>query len=119
MTYRLASCTNRQFVIVGAGLDTRAYRLPTLAGCTVFELDFPEVFAVKSAILATTDAAAVCERHEHVGVDLSLDTWRAELGKHGYDTEQPSVRALPLMFCRAEHVGVRLAPGAVSLLSFP
>ena len=34
----------RQFVILGAGLDARAWRLP-LPGATVYELDVPEAHA--------------------------------------------------------------------------
>ena len=40
----------RQFVILGAGLDARAWRLPRLsATCRVFELDVPAAIAYKEA----------------------------------------------------------------------
>lgn len=38
-------------VNLGAGLDTRAYRLPALSSLPVFELDFPENIAYKKAKL--------------------------------------------------------------------
>jgi len=40
-----------QLVILGAGFDSRAYRLPGLGGLTVFEVDHPDTQAAKRAIL--------------------------------------------------------------------
>ena len=42
---RAAGC--RQLVILGAGLDGRAWRMPELAGVTVFEVDHPATQAEK------------------------------------------------------------------------
>lgn len=42
-----------QLVILGAGLDTRAYRLPALTNVPVFEVDFQEVLEAKARILKT------------------------------------------------------------------
>jgi methyltransferase (TIGR00027 family) len=36
-----------QLVLLGAGLDTRAWRMPELERCTVFELDYPSTQAYK------------------------------------------------------------------------
>ena len=41
----------RQLVLLGAGMDTRAFRLDTLQHWTVFEVDLPETFAVKEPLL--------------------------------------------------------------------
>jgi methyltransferase (TIGR00027 family) len=41
-----------QFVVLGAGYDTRAYRLPDLRGATVFEVDHPDTQAAKRRALA-------------------------------------------------------------------
>ena len=41
----------RTVVILGAGLDTRAYRLPELASASVFEVDLPAVQAAKRSRL--------------------------------------------------------------------
>ena len=43
----------RQAVILAAGLDARAYRLPWPDGTTVYELDQPEVIEFKTQTLAT------------------------------------------------------------------
>jgi methyltransferase (TIGR00027 family) len=40
-----------QFVILGAGFDTRAYRLPRLRAMTVFEIDHPDTQAAKRRAL--------------------------------------------------------------------
>ena len=32
-----------QVVLLGSGLDTRAYRLPLTASTTIFEIDLPEI----------------------------------------------------------------------------
>src|SRR6187455_1967652 len=41
----------RQAVILAAGLDSRAYRLPWPAGTTVYEIDQPKVLEYKAATL--------------------------------------------------------------------
>ncbi len=66
---RRASGGVRQVVLLGAGLDTRAYRLDWPPGCTVFELDQEHVLAFKRRVLdglgATPKAARV-----PIGADL-------------------------------------------------
>ena len=47
----------RQVVLLAAGLDTRAYRLPWPRGVRVYELDLPEVMRFKGKVL--TERAAV------------------------------------------------------------
>ncbi|GAA3048961.1 hypothetical protein GCM10020000_31750 [Streptomyces olivoverticillatus] len=46
----------RQLVLVAAGMDSRAYRLDLPVGTTVFELDRPELLAVKETLLADAGA---------------------------------------------------------------
>ena len=73
----------RQVVLLAAGLDTRAYRLPWAAGTTVFELDRPAVLAGKRDVLDGTGATPACERRA-VGADLAGD-WTAALLASGLD----------------------------------
>jgi O-methyltransferase involved in polyketide biosynthesis len=40
-------------VIIGSGLDSRAYRLPCLAPVLTLEVDFREVWSLQVACLAT------------------------------------------------------------------
>lgn len=56
-----------QVVLLGAGLDTRAFRLPWPPGVALYELDLPEVLADKAGALA--GARARCHRRE-VAADL-------------------------------------------------
>ncbi|WP_156763551.1 class I SAM-dependent methyltransferase, partial [Mycobacterium scrofulaceum] len=51
-----------QAVILAAGLDARAYRLPWSAGTVVYEVDQPEVIAFKSETLARIGAEPTAER---------------------------------------------------------
>jgi len=82
-----------QLVIVGAGLDTRAYRLEGLRGKKVFEVDFPEVLEAKHTILSERSVKAEPVAHRAaVGTDLSSkDDWRAAMLAAGYDRHLPSV----------------------------
>ncbi|XWS21060.1 hypothetical protein CRYUN_Cryun30bG0023000 [Craigia yunnanensis] len=50
-----------QVVLLGAGMDARAYRLSCLKESDVFEVDFPEVLQVKAALLQ-----AALESTEHL-----------------------------------------------------
>ncbi len=70
-----------QIVLLGAGMDTRAYRLSLHADTVVFELDDPGVFATKSAVLDAVTPR--CERRE-VPVDLA-GQWLPALLDAGFD----------------------------------
>lgn len=74
----------RQAVILAAGLDARAYRLPWPTGTVVFEVDQPEVIAFKSDTLARIGAEPTADRHT-VSVDLR-DDWPNELRDKEFDT---------------------------------
>lgn len=50
----------RQVVILGCGLDTRAYRLWLPRETTVYEVDRPEVLDFKSAVLRGICAKPIC-----------------------------------------------------------
>ncbi|KUI45074.1 SAM-dependent methyltransferase [Mycobacterium sp. IS-1590] len=97
----------RQAVILAAGLDARAYRLPWPTGTTVFELDQPEVIAFKSDTLAALAAEPAADRHV-VAVDLR-DDWPKALLDNGFDPTQPTAWI-------AEGLLIYLPPGAQDLL---
>ena len=78
----------RQAVIVAAGLDSRAYRLPWAAGTTVFEIDRPEVLQFKARVLAE-HAAEPTARRSDVAADLR-DDWSIPLRAAGFDATAPS-----------------------------
>ena len=72
-----------QFVILGAGFDTRAYRLPDDIPVRVFEVDSPPTQAVKRATLdrAGVPAGAVT----FVPADFERQDWLACLAATGFD----------------------------------
>jgi methyltransferase (TIGR00027 family) len=78
----------RQVVLLAAGLDTRAYRLPWAAGTNVFELDLPAVLAGKEGALEAAGATPACDRRA-VGADLAGD-WAAALLPAGMDRVSPT-----------------------------
>lgn len=73
----------RQVVILAAGLDTRAYRLPWPPGTVVYEIDQPAVIKFKTRALANLNAEPNAERHA-VAVDLRND-WPTALKNAGFD----------------------------------
>ncbi len=78
----------RQAVILAAGLDARAYRLPWPDGTVVFEVDQPEVIEFKSSTLAGLGAKPKADRRA-VAIDLR-DDWPKALCDNGFDTSEPT-----------------------------
>jgi methyltransferase (TIGR00027 family) len=78
----------RQAVILAAGLDARAYRLPWPQGTVVFEVDQPTVVEFKTTTLAGLGAEPRADRRA-VGIDLR-DDWPTALRGSGFDTTQPT-----------------------------
>ncbi|WP_283634862.1 SAM-dependent methyltransferase [Mycolicibacterium poriferae] len=78
----------RQVVILAAGLDSRAFRLPWPAGTTVYEIDQPKVLEYKSATLAAHRVQPSADRRE-VPIDLRQD-WPAALRDAGFDPAAPT-----------------------------
>ncbi|MDP7725957.1 class I SAM-dependent methyltransferase [Mycobacterium sp. TY814] len=109
----------RQVVILAAGLDARAWRLPWPAGTVVYELDQPKVLEFKTATLERHGATPTAQL-VNVPIDLRQD-WPQALQEAGFDPQQPSawsaeglVRYLPaqaqdLLF---ERIDALSAPGS-------
>lgn len=79
----------RQVVLLGAGLDTRAFRIDWPAGCAVFEIDREGVLAFKHRVLAGLSAAPKASRVP-IPVDLR-GNWVEALTDAGFDADAPSV----------------------------
>jgi methyltransferase (TIGR00027 family) len=77
-----------QSVILAAGLDSRAYRLPWPAGSIVYEVDQPQVVAFKTETMAALGAEPTAQRRT-VSIDLR-DDWPAALRESGFDDTKPS-----------------------------
>lgn len=78
----------RQIVLLGAGLDTRAYRMGLPADLTVYELDLPELFAFKEPVLRAADATPTADRHV-LPIDLRTD-WAGALREKGFRPDEPT-----------------------------
>jgi methyltransferase (TIGR00027 family) len=78
-----------QVVILGAGLDARAFRLPWHDGTRLFELDMADVFEFKERVLAEQRVYPRCERIV-LPVDLR-DDWPAALRSSKFRADQASI----------------------------
>ncbi|MFS8197537.1 class I SAM-dependent methyltransferase [Streptomyces sp. CWNU-52B] len=79
----------RQVVLLGAGLDTRAFRLDWPDGCVVFEIDREGVLDFKHKVLDGLSASPKATRVP-LPVDLRSD-WVGALADAGFDPAAPSV----------------------------
>ncbi|WP_206791930.1 SAM-dependent methyltransferase [Amycolatopsis sp. MtRt-6] len=70
-------------VVLGAGFDTRAYRLPPLRGIPVYEVDLPANVTRKEAALRK-HFGRVPVGVTLVPVDFETQQLRAELARHGF-----------------------------------
>jgi len=79
----------RQVVLLGAGLDTRAFRLNWPEQTRLFELDQPSVLAYKEQTLQAAGGQPRCER-QAIEADLAY-SWEEVLLRSGFDPEEHSV----------------------------
>ena len=78
----------RQVVLLGAGMDSRAFRMDWPEGTRLFEVDTAEPLGFKASVLREERAVPRCERIT-VPVDLR-DDWPAALADAGHDRTQPT-----------------------------
>src|SRR4051794_2704828 len=78
-----------QFVILGAGFDTRAFRLPERMRALSFEVDAPQTQATKRKILeeAGIDSTGVT----FVSADFEKEDWLTRLVDAGFDLGTPAL----------------------------
>jgi methyltransferase (TIGR00027 family) len=84
----LRQAAHEQVVILGAGLDGRAWRMPELEGATVFEVDHPDTQRAKQARVGALTATA--REIRFVPVDFSRDPLEAALAGAGHDPKRPT-----------------------------
>jgi methyltransferase (TIGR00027 family) len=77
-----------QVVLLGAGLDSRAYRLDWPPGCVIFELDKGGVLSFKHTVLDTLAATPKATRIP-ISTDLRSD-WVGALTEAGFDATAPT-----------------------------
>ncbi len=81
-----AGCT--QLVILGAGLDGRAYRMEALSTVRVFEVDHPSTQGLKRA--RATTLRRRCRDLVYVPVDFEHDALGEALARHGHRADAPT-----------------------------
>lgn len=115
----------RQLVVLGAGYDGRAWRMPELAGVRVFEIDHPATQAEKRRRLAELPApfGAV----ELVPIDFERESLASALGRAGHDAQATTcwiwegvVMYLTVDAMRATLAGIagRSAPGSTLIVNY-
>ena len=77
-----------QVVILGAGLDGRAWRMPELAGARVFEVDHPATQAYKREHVTALPPSIASVTF--VPVDFERESLDAALHRAGHDATQPT-----------------------------
>jgi methyltransferase (TIGR00027 family) len=76
-----------QVVMLGAGLDTRPYRLPLSPHLTWYEIDHPGPLSEKTAVLGGAVPRCALIR---VPTDV-LDGWALDLAAAGWDSSRPTL----------------------------
>jgi methyltransferase (TIGR00027 family) len=78
----------RQIVLLGSGMDTRAFRLNWQPGTHVYEIDQPDVLLYKESVLSRI--IPNCTRHS-ICADLKESIWVQMLLQKGYQPSKPSI----------------------------
>ncbi|MGV0735275.1 SAM-dependent methyltransferase [Mycobacterium syngnathidarum] len=110
-----ATAGRTQIVLIGAGLDTHAFRLTWPRPVDLFEIDLPQLFAFKEPLLR--DAVPTCER-QVIEADLAAGGWPDALLSNGFDPAVPTHwvdHALMTLPTAAARAGVE----AITRLSAP
>lgn len=81
----------RQLVMLGAGMDARAYRMPDLPELHIYEIDKQDNFNVKEPLLKD-EPLTVASRHPVAAEFEGNDgQWARDLIASGFDPERPTV----------------------------
>jgi methyltransferase (TIGR00027 family) len=105
----------RQFVILAAGMDARAYRLDWPTGTRVFELDQPTVLQAKASAL--TAATPRCSR---VAVETDLaGPWSDALVASGFARDTPTAWLVEGLLQYLERAAVERLFAQLDALSAP
>ncbi len=114
-----------QLVILGAGYDGRAWRLPELAGVKVFEVDHPATQGDKRAHLAELPPATGIV--SFVPIDFERESLDTVLGRAGHERSSPTcwIWEGVVMYLTREAmrdtlagIGGRSAPGSTLIVNY-
>ncbi|MFG3280448.1 class I SAM-dependent methyltransferase [Streptomyces sp. NPDC048111] len=107
----------RQVVLLGAGMDSRAFRMDWPEGTRLFEVDTAAPLDFKASVLRQEDATARCERVT-VTVDLRED-WPAALAAAGHDPAEPTAWIAEGLLIYLPEDAVELLLARIGALSAP
>jgi methyltransferase (TIGR00027 family) len=107
----------RQVVLVGAGMDTRAFRLVWPVGTSLYELDRSELLDLKEEVLRRAGAQAGCRRVP-LAVDLERD-WVPTLLAAGFVEQEPSLWLAEAFFYYLEEQSVHQVLAQLSGVAAP
>lgn len=99
-----------QLVILGAGYDSRAWRIPQLKDVHVFEIDFPYTQKEKLAKIANLSEVPIA-RVSYVPIDFNTQSLSDVLREAGYSREQKTLFLMEglTMYLSADAVDENLA----------
>ncbi|MEV5600711.1 class I SAM-dependent methyltransferase [Streptomyces sp. NPDC052299] len=107
----------RQVVLLGAGMDSRAFRMDWPEGTRLFEVDTAAPLDFKASVLRQERAVARCERIT-VAVDLRED-WPGALAAAGHDPAAPTVWIAEGLLIYLPQDAVEVLLARISALSVP
>lgn len=115
----LSACSGGcwQVVLLGAGMDTRAFRLPLPPDTCLFELDTADVLYSKSQVLKGHPTSPVCSRIP-VPCDLRSD-WSVTLLAAGFYLEKPTAWIVEGVFVYLDEDTVNDVTRAITSMSAP
>jgi methyltransferase (TIGR00027 family) len=93
-----------QVVLIGAGMDARAFRLRWPAKLVFFEVDDAAVFEHKEAVLRRRRAKPACDRRI-VRATLA-SAWTSKLVAAGFEARRPAAFLIPLQLVHLDSAAV-------------
>lgn len=107
----------RQLVVVGAGLDSRAHRLSSLAECEVFEVDFPstQAFKRKQAQALPRSARGL----HYAACDFEHESLEQTLQVHGFAAQRATVWIWEGVIMYLSEAAIASTLDAIARLSAP
>ncbi|EGZ16053.1 hypothetical protein PHYSODRAFT_507170 [Phytophthora sojae] len=108
----------KQVVILGAGLDTRAYRLLSLRECHVLEIEQnSQAFDHKAEVLQ--DAPLMARKLDCIVANLADDDWDHKLLAHGFDSSLPTFWVMEGLLPHMDRSSITTMLDTVDALSAP
>ncbi|GMF09472.1 unnamed protein product [Phytophthora lilii] len=109
-----------QIVMLGAGLDARAYRLNSLRGCHVLEVDQSgSVFEHKAEVMKELHAPLIAQNVDCIVSNLAEAGLEANLMGHGFNPTMPTFWAMEGLIPYLERFNIVDLLKAIDYLSAP